>query len=89
MPTYTPTFKGSRPFEVWSLDLVTNLPEVSPDGTSISYELPTTLKGHKHLLVIICMFSKWVEAFPLTSKTSDEVLDKFFSEIICRYGLPK
>ena len=36
-------------------------------------ELPTSKNGNSHLMVCIDMFSKWPEAFPLTSKSSEEL----------------
>ena len=35
------------------------------------------------------MFSKWVEASPLPNKKSQIVGHWFWSNIVCRYGLPK
>ena len=62
--------------EGWSLDLITNL-------------APTTEEGFKHCLVCVDCFSKFVEIFPLKSKSSKEVSIVFYREIVARYGKPK
>lgn len=35
------------------------------------------------------MFSKWVEAAPISNKSSDTVGTWFNSNILCRYGTPQ
>lgn len=40
----------------------------------------------KACLLVICAFSKWIEALPLNSVTSKEVWRKFKDEILFRYG---
>lgn len=40
------------------------------------------------LLVMVCAFSKWIEAVPLSTKASSTVADVFHREIVCRFGLP-
>lgn len=37
---------------------------------------------------MVDVFSKWVEVFPMYSKTSKEVWDVMFAEVFCRFGLP-
>src|SRR3984957_15227225 len=51
-------------------------------------ELPLTARGNKNILVISDMFSKWPEAYPLSTKTAEAVADVLFS-FVCRHGLPK
>ena len=43
--------------------------------------------GYTHLLVAIDKFSKWVEARPVRSLRSEEVV-AFFTDIIYRFGVP-
>ena len=45
-------------------------------------DLPTTARRNKHLLTIVCLNSKWVEALPLPNCKADTIADKlieFFS----------
>jgi transposase InsO family protein len=61
------------PFAVWGLDLVGPLKK--------------TTRGFTHLLVAIDKFSKWIEARPITSIWSKQVV-LFFTNIIPRFGVP-
>jgi hypothetical protein len=61
------------PFAVWGLDLVR--------------PLKRTTGGFTHLLVTIVRFSKWIEAHPITSIRSEQVV-LFFSDIVHRFGVP-
>ena len=49
--------------------------------------LPVSSKGHKYILVITDMFSKWVEAFPLRVTDSETLAKVLVDEIVCRYGV--
>ena len=51
-----PTDKGTRPFEVWAIDYITNL--------------PCTEEGYRYLLLSVDVFSKWVEFIPMKSKST-------------------
>ena len=62
------------PFKCWSIDLLPTL--------------PTTKNGYRHVLLMVDVFSKWVEVLPLKPKTSSEVWDIMFEEVFCRFGLP-
>lgn len=50
--------------------------------------LPTSKRQHKHLLVIIDKFTKFVELFPLRAPTSKAILERML-EVFCRHGFPK
>ena len=50
--------------------------------------LPISSKGHKYILVITDLFSKWVEAFPLHVTDSETLAKVLVDEIVCRYGVP-
>ena len=50
--------------------------------------LKTSADGYKHVLVISCAFSKWIEIYPLKTITAIEVADLFYRNFICRYGAP-
>ena len=46
------------------------------------------LEGNRYVLVMVDCFSRWTEACPLTDKTAISVADAFFSNIVCRFGMP-
>ncbi|KAK5933625.1 hypothetical protein CgunFtcFv8_014089 [Champsocephalus gunnari] len=62
----------TRPFEHLMLDFI----ELSPS------------EGKKHCLVVVDMWSKWVEAFPVKAQTAHAVAKALLREIIPRWGLP-
>ena len=45
-------------------------------------------KGNRYVLVMVDCFSRWTEACPLPDKTAISVADAFFSNIVCRFGMP-
>ena len=68
------TISATRPFEKLSWDVV------GP--------LPTSSQGNKYTLVIIDLFTKWVEAFPLKDTTATTLATIMLNEVVCRYGVP-
>jgi hypothetical protein len=50
-------------------------------------ELPQT-RGYKYLLVIVCTYFGWVEAFLTQTEKAQEVVHALIQEIIPRYGIP-
>lgn len=60
-----PTYKFSQPFQCWSIDFLPRL--------------PTTVEGYKHIMIAVDVFSKWVELFPMRSKSSEEVWEVLYS----------
>jgi hypothetical protein len=52
-------------------------------------ELPETLSGYKYVLVFKYALTKWVEYFPLRSKSAEDVAECFVDEILMRHGAPK
>jgi hypothetical protein len=50
--------------------------------------LPTTQSGFKHILVVVCYLTKWVEAFPLKTNKASACAEVFVREIIARFGCP-
>ena len=48
----------------------------------------TSTKGNRYVLVMVDCFSCWTEACPLPDKTTVSVADAFFSNIVCRFGMP-
>lgn len=68
-------FMPSKPFQIVQWDIV------GP--------LPITKNNNKYILVIIDLFSKWVEAFPITNLDSVILADRLVNDVICRYGIPR
>lgn len=73
--TITATHKGRQPFAMWCIDLVTKLEPAGRFGESIC-------------AVAVCPFSKWVEAAPLTDRSSTTTMQWLHASIVCRYGVP-
>ncbi|XP_050365415.1 uncharacterized protein LOC126783925 [Argentina anserina] len=44
---------------------------------------------HKHILLATDFFTKWVEAIPVKTTSSEVITDFIFKYIITRYGIPK
>ncbi|XP_061443463.1 protein NYNRIN-like [Rhineura floridana] len=65
--------RGSCPFQVIQVDF-THMPSTG---------------GYKLLLVTVCTFSRWVEAWPVWSEGSKGVVKHLLEDIIPRYGLPR
>ena len=70
-----------------------------PPGIQLKGTLPfehlgvdfTEMKPHRHyryLLVMVCTFSGWVEAFPTWTERASEVARCLLREIVPRFGLP-
>lgn len=74
-PVIQPTWKGRAPLRLWCLDLITGLEPVGKLGESI-------------LAVAVCPFSKWVEAQPLTDRSSHTIMQWFHLRIIAQFGVP-
>ena len=68
------TITASYPFEKVSWDLM------GP--------LPTTSAGNKYILVITDIFSKWTEAFPVSSTDSATLATILINEVVCRHRVP-
>jgi transposase InsO family protein len=49
--------------------------------------MPRT-RGYKYLLVTVCPFSGWVEAFPTRTEKAQELVRTLLKEIISRHGIP-
>ncbi|CAC5400202.1 unnamed protein product [Mytilus coruscus] len=47
-----------------------------------------TKLGHRHILIVVCAFSKWTEAFPVRSETAEEIANVRHKEVFSRYGSP-
>ena len=49
--------------------------------------LPVTFSGNRYIISYIDAFSKWIEAYPLQSTTSDIIADTL-ADFISRHGIP-
>ena len=51
--------------------------------------LPKTTDNYNQILLVVCPFSKWCEAFPMRTGTAAETARLLYDNIICRYGAPR
>lgn len=51
--------------------------------------MPPAPGGFKYLLVLVDIFTGWVEAFPCLTVRSNDVVKSLLKEIIPRFGLPR
>ena len=70
---HRPSVQAGAPFQVWSMDVVGPLRASS--------------EGHRYLLTLKDVFSKWFEAIPLSNTTSQKVL-RALQLIYARFGHP-
>ena len=66
-------YRGEEPGQHWEIDFT----EVRPGKY-----------GYRYLLVLVDIFSGWVDAFPTKGETAIVVAKKILEEIVPRYGLP-
>jgi transposase InsO family protein len=50
---------------------------------------PPYSKGHQYILAITNYFTKWVEAIPMKSVTSKDVINFIKEHVIHRFGIPQ
>ncbi|XP_070040077.1 uncharacterized protein [Nicotiana tomentosiformis] len=75
-PSELHTMSAPWPFVAWGMDVIGPIE-------------PAASNGHRFILVAIDYFTKWVEAVTFKSVTKKEVVDFVYSNIICRFGIPK
>ena len=63
-----------EPLTFWAMDYMGPLPE--------------TIRGNKHILVIMYHFTKWCEAFAIKDQKASTVADILVSKVFSRFGLP-
>lgn len=59
-----------------------------PSAPGLSWTFPGKCEYNKYILVITDQFTKWVEAFAVTDKTSETTAKKLVEEFIARFGAP-
>lgn len=64
-----------QPFKQWGLDAISEI-------------VPNLSKKHKFILTTTNLFTKWVEAIPLKTFTSDQVITFIKQNIVAMLGLP-
>ena len=64
------------PFRGWGIDLIGQI-------------FPPSRKGHKFILVATDYFTKWVEAIPLKTVTSKNMIDFVKEHTVYRFGIPQ
>ena len=70
---HRPSVQAGAPFQVWSMDVL--------------WPLRASSEGHRHLLTLKDVFSKWFEAVPLSNTTSEKVLQAL-QTLYARFGYP-
>jgi transposase InsO family protein len=64
------------PFRGWGMDMISKIN-------------PPTNKGHQFILAITDYFTKWVEAIPMKSVASRDVIKFIKEHVIHRFGIPQ
>jgi transposase InsO family protein len=64
------------PFRGWGMDMIGKIN-------------PPSSKGHHYILAITNYFTKWVEAIPMKSITSKDVINFIKEHVIHRFGIPQ
>ena len=64
------------PFRGWGMDMIGKIN-------------PPSSKGHMWILAITDYFTKWVEAIPMKSVNSKDVIDFVKEHVIHRFGIPQ
>ena len=64
------------PFRGWGIDLIGQI-------------FLSSSKGHKFILVATDYFTKWVEAIPLKTVTSKNMIDFVMEHIVYHFGIPQ
>ena len=57
-------------------------------GIDIMSKLKTTQKGNKHIVVITCYFTRWVEAYPMPAADAMTVARTIVEQCFLRLGVP-
>jgi transposase InsO family protein len=64
------------PFRGWGMDMIGKIN-------------PPSSKGHQYILAITDYFTKWVEAIPMKSVTSKDVVNFIKEHVIHMFGIPQ
>ena len=58
-------------------------------GIDLAGPLPTTRRGNRFFLIMVDLFSSWIELVPLKTITAEKVMNAFTKEWVERYGIPE
>ena len=58
------------------------------EDMEVGFTEVTLNRGYKYLLVFVCTFSGWVEAFPTQTEKAREVTKTLLRDVIPRYRMP-
>ena len=50
--------------------------------------LPRSKEGYNHFLTVVDRLSRWLEAFPLESTSTESIADTFIGGWMARFGIP-
>jgi transposase InsO family protein len=64
------------PFKGWGMDMIIKIN-------------PSSSKGYRYILAIMDYFTKWVEAIPMKSVTSKDVINFIKEHVIHKFGIPQ
>ena len=53
------------------------------------FTMPESTKGYNYVLIMVDLFTRWMEIAPMRNKTSLEVADQIWNKIICHHSCPK
>ena len=66
-----------------------NIVDLSPfEDTESGFSEITPNQGFRYLVVFICTFSAWMEAFPTRTEKARQVIKALLKDIAPRYGTP-
>ena len=66
---------SSWPFAMWGIDIIGSL--------------PISKGGARYVVVAVDYFTKWAEAEPLATITTQKIINFVVRNIKCRFGLPR
>ena len=69
-----PTTKTVGPFHTFAIDIITGLDPITA--------------GYTILVVCVCVFTKWIEAAALPSRSAATIRDWFHANIVCHFSKP-
>ena len=86
--------KPSHLPKIKSLDYEDFIPDASePPFTYCSMDLitmpPTSIRGYKYIICIICMHTRYAIAMPLKNQLTQTVIDVLEEQVFLKFGLPK
>src|SRR5215467_14505768 len=57
-------------------------------GVDIVGPMKISKKGNRYILVVVDLFTKWAEAYPLNNIEAITITETLVSQFISRYGIP-